>query len=274
MKKLLQEDPIILDRVIVNSYSDTPLHVAAILGHIDFVKEILRRRPEIAQELNLCQSSPLHLASAKGHIEVVRVLLSANPLMCLARDRNGLTPLHLAAIKGRIEVVKELVHAKPDAARVIVTQGKTILHLCAKYCQIEALKLLVNNIRDQDFTNCKDSVGNTILHLAVADKQVETVKFLLMESAMEVNSQNLCGMTAMDVLIHSWIDVRDEEIGETLKCAGAFKSTENNSLVQINHNITSPSSNLSYEHRDLSSNVKKNSREKMFKQKDDWLEKK
>ncbi|CAI9784928.1 unnamed protein product [Fraxinus pennsylvanica] len=37
----------------------------------------------------------------------------------------------------------------------------------------------------------------------VADKQVETVNFLLMESETEVNAQNLCGKTAMDVLIHS-----------------------------------------------------------------------
>ncbi|CAA2960924.1 ankyrin repeat-containing BDA1-like [Olea europaea subsp. europaea] len=274
LKKLLQEDPIILDKVIVNSYSDTPLHVAAILGHIDFVKEIIRRRPEFARELNLCQSSPLHLASAKGYIEVVKVLLPADPLMCLARDRNGLTPLHLAAIKGRIETVKQLVQANRDAAQVIVGQGQTILHLCIKYYQIEALKHLVNTIRDQDFTNCKDSDGNTILHLAVANKQVETVNFLLMESATEVNAQNLRGMTAMDVLIRSRTDLRDEEIEESLKRAGAFASTENNSLVQINHNITSPGSNLSYEHRDLSSNVKKNGREKMIKQKDDWLEKK
>ncbi|CAA3000200.1 ankyrin repeat-containing BDA1-like [Olea europaea subsp. europaea] len=256
LKKLVQEDPIILDRVIVNSFSDTPVHIAAILGHSDFVMEILRRRPEFARELNLCQSSPLHLASAKGYIEVVRVLLSANPLMCLVRDRNGLTPLHLAAIKGRIEVVKELVQAKHDAAR------------------IEALKLLVNTIRDQDFTNCKDSDGNTILHLAVADKQVETVNFLLMESATEVNAQNLRGMTAMDVLIRSRRDVRDDEIEETLKRAGAFGSMEKKSLVQINRNISSPGLNLSFDHFDFSSNVKRNHRKKMFKQKDDWLEKK
>ncbi|XP_022881630.1 ankyrin repeat-containing protein BDA1-like [Olea europaea var. sylvestris] len=274
LKKLVQEDPIILDRVIVNSFSDTPVHIAAILGHSDFVMEILRRRPEFARELNLCQSSPLHLASAKGYIELVRVLLSANPLMCLVRDRNGLTPLHLAAIKGRIEVVKELVQAKHDAARVIMGQGQTILHLCVKYYQIEALKLLVNTIRDQDFTNCKDSDGNTILHLAVADKQDETVNFLLMESATEVNAQNLRGMTAMDVLIHSRRDVRDDEIEETLKRAGAFGSMEKKSLVQINRNIGSPGLNLSFDHFDFSSNVKGNRRKKMFKQKDDWLEKK
>ncbi|CAA3013700.1 ankyrin repeat-containing BDA1-like [Olea europaea subsp. europaea] len=194
--------------------------------------------------------------------------------MCLARDRNRLTPLHLATIKGRIEVMKELVQTKPDAAQVIVGQGQTILHLCVKYYQIEALKHLVNTIKDQDFTNCKDSDRNTILHLAVANKQVETVNFLLMESVAEVNAQNLHGMTAMDVLIRSRTDLRDEEIEESLKRHGAFGSMENNSLVQINHSIASQGLNLSFEHRDLSSNVKKNSRKTMSKQKDGWLEKK
>ncbi|CAA3008257.1 Hypothetical predicted protein [Olea europaea subsp. europaea] len=94
-----------------------------------------------------------------------------------------------------------------------------------------------------------------------------------MESTIEVNAQNLRGMTAMDVLIHSRTDLRDEEIEESLKRTGAFASMENNSLVQINHNITSPGLNLSIEHRDLSSNVKKNGREKMIKQNDDWLAK-
>ncbi|CAA3013702.1 Hypothetical predicted protein [Olea europaea subsp. europaea] len=78
----------------------------------------------------------------------------------------------------------------------------------------------------------------------------------------------------MDVLIRSRTDLRDEEIEESLKHAGAFGSTENNSLVQINHSITSPGLNLSFAHRDMSLNVKKNSRETMFEQRDGWLEKK
>ncbi|XP_022863566.1 uncharacterized protein LOC111383667, partial [Olea europaea var. sylvestris] len=101
-----------------------------------------------------------------------------------------------------------------------------------------------------------------------------TVNFLLMVSAMEVNAQNLRGMTAMDVLIHSRRDVRDDEIEETLKRVGAFGSTEKNSLVQINRNKSSPCLNLSFDHFDFSSNVKENRRKKMFKQKGDWLEKK
>ncbi|KAL2545106.1 Ankyrin repeat family protein [Forsythia ovata] len=274
LKKLLQEDPIILDRVIVNNFFDTPVHVAAILGHVDFVREILRRRPEFTRELNARLSSPLHLASAKGYTEVVRVLLSANSHMCLARDRNGLTPLHLAAIKGRIDVVKELVRAKPDAALVTVDRGQTILHLCVKYYQLEALKLLVQTIGDQDFTNSKDSDGNTILHLGVADKQVETVDFLFKVSATEVNARNISGMTPMDILIRSRKDVKDEEIEESLKRGGAFGSMQNNSSVHNNRNMESPGSYLFFDQPDLTSNIPKNSWKKMFKQHDNWLEKK
>lgn len=173
LQNLLRDDPLILDRVVVNCLYETPLHVAAMLGHIDFVKEIIRIKPQLTNELNSLQSSPLHLASAKGHVELVRALLSVDRRTCLARDRNGLTPLHLAAVKGRVEVMKMLLQAKPDAAQITVYRGENILHLCVKYYQLEALKLLVKTVGDPEFINSKDTDGNTVLHLAVADKQVE-----------------------------------------------------------------------------------------------------
>nr|DAD39347.1 TPA_asm: hypothetical protein HUJ06_013670 [Nelumbo nucifera] len=40
--ELLQEDPLILDRVIVSCVSETPLHVAVLLGHLNLVRELLR----------------------------------------------------------------------------------------------------------------------------------------------------------------------------------------------------------------------------------------
>ncbi|KAK6162018.1 hypothetical protein DH2020_001859 [Rehmannia glutinosa] len=255
LQKLLNDDPLILDRIEVNNFSETPLHVAALLGHIDFVKEIISKKPELTSELNLHQSSPLHLASAKGHVDVVRALISVNPRTCMARDRNGLTPLHLAAIKGRLEVLKVLLQARRDAARVEVYGGENILHLCVKYYQLEALKLLVENICEPEFINARDSDGNTVLHLAVADKQVETINFLMNVAALEVNALNLNGMTALDVLIKSRRDVRDSDIEESLKKAEIFRTSETNIPLNVNQNI------------------QKNSWERLLKQQDDWLEK-
>nr|GMD90045.1 ankyrin repeat-containing protein BDA1-like [Ipomoea batatas] len=202
LKRLLHEDPLILDRTIVNIYSETPLHVAAMLGYHDFVKEIITRKPKLVKELNSKQSSPLHLAAAKGHVDVVRALVLADPGMCKGRDRDGLTPIHLAAMKGRVEVLKELIDAISCRSGLVDMMGvdderlgESILHMCVKHSQLEALKIVVEMIGDGggDFVNCRDSFGNTILHLAVADKQFETVKYLLTYTTIEVDAEDLIG---------------------------------------------------------------------------------
>ncbi|KAI3468082.1 hypothetical protein Pfo_024745 [Paulownia fortunei] len=274
LQKLLKDDPLILDRVVVNCFSETPLHVAAMLGHIGFVKEIIRIKPQLTSEFNSLQSSPLHLASAKGHVDVVRALLSVDPRTCLVRDRNGLTPLHLAAIKGRVEVMKMMLQAKPDAAQLTVYRGENILHLCVKHYQLEALKLLVKTIGDPEFINSKDADGNTVLHLAVADKQVETISFLLTVAALEVNALNLNGMTAVDVLIQSRRDVRDLEIEESLKHAGGFGTLETNIPLYISLNMANRALSPYLDHPTSSTHMQKNSWERLLKQQDEWLEKK
>ena len=170
---LLQEDPLVLDRFMVGCYAETPLHIASMLGHLDFVQEILNRKPELAGELDARKSSPLHLATAKGYLEIVKKLVSVNPEMCFACDRDGRNPLHIATIKGHISVLRELVNVRPQAAQMSIDHG-TILHLCVRYSgQLEMLKLLVETIGDNGFMNSKDDDGNTILHTAAADKQVE-----------------------------------------------------------------------------------------------------
>ncbi|XP_057958382.1 ankyrin repeat-containing protein BDA1-like [Malania oleifera] len=224
--ELLQEDGLILDRVIVNCFSETPLHIAAMLGHADFAKEILRRKPELAGELDSRRSLPLHLASAKGNLEIVEVLLANNPDMCLACDKYGRNPLHLAVMKGRIDVLKELVATKPSAAKVEVDHGESMLHLCVRYNEFEALKLLVKALNDNELVNARDDNENTILHLAVADKQIETISFLLTNTRVEVNALNADGLTALDILVRNRWDVRDRDIGEALqKAAGGLRTT-------------------------------------------------
>ena len=170
---LLQEDALLLDRFITSHYSETPLHVASMLGHVEFVDQVLIRKPELAKELDSRNSSPLHLATAKEYLDIVKRLLQVNPDMCLVCDIDGRNPLHIAAIKGHLDVLRELVHARPWAARMLMDEGETILHACVRYNQLEAMKLLVERAADHEFENCKNYDGNTILHLAIAAKQTE-----------------------------------------------------------------------------------------------------
>ncbi|CAI9285394.1 unnamed protein product [Lactuca saligna] len=228
---LLQEDPLILDRVTLNRYGDMPLHIASMLGHTEFVKEILARKPLLAMEPDLQRRLPLHIASAKGHVELVRALLSASTETCLACDCDGNNPLHLAAIKGRSDVVKELVQARPHAARAIVQQ-ETILHLCVNHNQSEILKFLIETTGDDEFVSFKDSQGNNILHLAVVYRQTETINFLLLSTTIQVNEENSSGETPMDILGQGPKDLKYQQILQSLTRAGAVEAKIGNLFRQ------------------------------------------
>ncbi|KAJ4708987.1 Ankyrin repeat family protein [Melia azedarach] len=220
---LLQEDPLILDRFMAGCYAETPLHIASMLGHLDFVQEILHRKPELAGELDSRKSSALHLATAKGCLDIVKKLVSVNPEMCSVCDRDGKNPLHIAVYKDHVHVLRELVQVKPEAARKLTDRGETILHVCVNYSQLEALKFLVETVSDLD-VDSKDEDGNTILHLAVIDKQVEAIKFLTASTTIDVNAVNANGFTGFDISAQSKRDIKDWEIAESLRLAGAISA--------------------------------------------------
>ncbi|KAK8509190.1 hypothetical protein V6N12_018276 [Hibiscus sabdariffa] len=224
--ELIRQDRLLLDRVLVNYAVETPLHVATLLGHTDFVKEMIQRKPELTKEVDSRGSTPLHLASAKGYVQIVKALLSVNPDVCLAVDIAQRNPLHLAAMKGQVEVLKELVHVRPQAARVTVAWRETILHLCVKHGQFESLKLLIEVMNDNEIVNAKDDYGMTILHLAVAYKQIKTIKFLLSDTKVEVNGLNANGLTALDVLAQNRRGLKDFDIAESLRDAGGLRTAD------------------------------------------------
>ncbi|XP_042521228.1 ankyrin repeat-containing protein BDA1-like [Macadamia integrifolia] len=228
--ELIEEDHLILDRVMIITYfNETPLHIAAMLGHVEFAREILRRKPELATELDSESSSPLHLASAKGNLEMVKELLGINPDVCCLTDHDGRTPLHLAVIKGRIDVMKELIQARPKVIHVrVFDRGESILHLCVKYNRLESLKLILESATDQELEllNSKDDEGNTALHLAAAKKQTKGIELLLAKNGVEVNALNESGLTALDILAQSPRDMKDMDIGESLRALGALRARD------------------------------------------------
>lgn len=182
LQQILDEDPLILDKIIVLCISQTPLHTASMLGHLNFVKELLNRKPELAAELDSNGCSPLHLAAAKGHLDIVKELLSADSEVGSVRNLDGRTALHVAVIKGRTAAATELVRVAPELSRVLTDRGETCLHLCVKYNRVEMLQNLAEATMelDGDLLNWKDCDGNTILHIAVAKKQIKVcVHFLI-----------------------------------------------------------------------------------------------
>lgn len=223
LKQILEEDPLILDKIIVSCISQTPLHTASMLGHLNFAKELLNQKPELAAELDSNGCSPLHLAAAKGHVDIVKELLSADSEVGFVRNLDGRTALHVAVIKGRAVAATELVRVVPELIRVLTDRGETCLHLCVKYNRVEMLQNLAEamNKLDGDLVNWKDCDGNSTLHIAVANKQIEIINSLLELNGLEMNALNKNGLTALDILNQSPRDLRDMEIHNSLQKAGA-----------------------------------------------------
>ncbi|KAI6682166.1 hypothetical protein NL676_036047 [Syzygium grande] len=213
LRELLAKDKLLLDRIMTGNHTETPLHIAAMLGHLEFVGEVLARKAELARVQDSQGSTPLHLAAAKGYLNIVASLLRVSPEMCFVRDKYDRNPLHVAAMKGHVDVLKLLVRERPDAAHSVVEHGQTILHLCVKHNRLEALKLLIDILGDEQFINLRDEDGNTILHLAAADRQTKTILYLT-NKGVNPNITNSKGFTALGLLTQGESTERASEIAD------------------------------------------------------------
>ena len=54
---------------INSTTSNTPLHIAALLGHAEFAMVVMQCCPQFATELHEQGVTPIHMASAEGHGE-------------------------------------------------------------------------------------------------------------------------------------------------------------------------------------------------------------
>ncbi|KAF7843554.1 ankyrin repeat-containing protein [Senna tora] len=217
LNQLLHQNPQILHKISLTSFTETPLHISSLLGHLDFTKALLSHKPQLALELNSSRSTPLHLASAEGHIQIVKELVGVNEEACLVGDEEGRIPLHYAAMRGRMEVVRELVRAKPESLSLRDNiNGNTTLHFCVIYNHLETLKAIVELLepeRSGELLNYTNSDGkNTILHLAVMFKQVEYL-LTIPEIRSEARSmKNERGYTVHEMLERSPKDMKSLRI--------------------------------------------------------------
>ncbi|KAJ0682693.1 putative ankyrin repeat-containing domain, PGG domain, ankyrin repeat-containing domain superfamily [Helianthus annuus] len=229
LNALLDQDQLILDRLSLTAFNETPLHIAAIRGHHQFATVLLTQNPKLAIALDSQRRTPLHLASAKDNIEMVQELVRVGGRdLCCFRDQDGLTPLHLAAVNECLEVVKVLVQANPDAAKEISETGETILHMCVIYNCIESLKVLVELWSEEELAKITDQGGNTLLHAASINKHTQILNYLLRIPSIKANGNavNRLGLTALDILDQCPRDLKSLETREILMEAGVLRAND------------------------------------------------
>uniref|UniRef100_A0A803LBK8 PGG domain-containing protein n=1 Tax=Chenopodium quinoa TaxID=63459 RepID=A0A803LBK8_CHEQI len=160
LNNLLQEDALILERCIIERgcYTQSPLHVAAKMGRLEFVKTILKK----------------------------------NLSMCFAHDGDGMTPIHVAAIHGQVGVLETFNRENPQAIREHTKSGETVLHLCVKHNKIDALELLLNCKNEKNGKNVL--VSSKVIKWDKDDvigRSLEKTKALTAKEALKIeNTEN------------------------------------------------------------------------------------
>ncbi|KAI5647533.1 hypothetical protein M9H77_33538 [Catharanthus roseus] len=228
---LMKENPLLLRSAALVG-GDTPLHIACIGGHVDFVKEVINLSPELSEELNRDGLSPLHIASGNGDVEIIRALLQVNSNLCTIMGKERRIPLHYAAIKGRVYAIRQLLSCCADSIMGVTARGETPMHLALKNNQFAAFKFLVeylNQNQREDLLNNKDNqafadfykLNRTALQMQIVELVLDRTYFP--EGTVDVNFLNKKGLTPLDVLL---MEGGDNEIEEMLREAGAVKAED------------------------------------------------
>ena len=111
------------------------IHDAASKGDLEKVKALLKDNPKVVFSLATNKdeegSTPLHFAALKGHLDVVALLL-ASKADVNAKNNEGSTPLHYAAVHDHKDVAELLLASKADV-NAKNKYNDTPLHLAVAY---------------------------------------------------------------------------------------------------------------------------------------------
>nr|XP_018670871.1 transient receptor potential cation channel subfamily A member 1 homolog [Ciona intestinalis] len=166
----------------------TPLHIAAIYGHVDIARSLIDSGANIR-----CRDgddgTPLQFAAAEGNLQIVKLILehakseSRGKLsdMLDERDNDGNTALHLSVDSGHLPVTEyiincSLINRNTAALNARRNNHETPVHLAARHGHLDIVQLL---IRKGAKINTRDDNGSTPLILAAQYNQDAVVEFLI-----------------------------------------------------------------------------------------------
>lgn len=124
MVKLLFEKG--ADWAITNKSGWTPLHIAAINGHLEVARVLCQNTSINVSQQDNNGRTPLFLAARSGQLDILHFLLLKSPTDVSIKDRYGATPLFTASRHGHEKVASALLSF--DATTIDSTDafGRTV----------------------------------------------------------------------------------------------------------------------------------------------------
>jgi len=149
------------------------LAVAAHCGN-DAVVGLLLQHGAKTDQRDVSRSTPLHLAALRGHLGTMRLLLR-HEASIEEKDAEGRTPLWLASSNGHLEAVETLLERKPKVNARAEGQ-RTSLHIAAQRGDAAMVELL---LRHGAHIDAKDAQFMSALNYACEEGHASAVSVLI-----------------------------------------------------------------------------------------------
>jgi ankyrin repeat protein len=182
--------------------SGVNLFEAVKAGDVAGARTILDRDPSLVNRPDAAFSAtPLHWAALKGHVDMVNYLLSVGADQSLKNSKDE-TALDVARRSGRAEIVAALTNAASGGAPAPVPAAGAAgaeedIFAAAKAGDVVAVRRILE--RNPALLNEPDAqFGGTPLHWAAARGHVDLVSFLLAAGA-DTGARNKAGETPLQV---------------------------------------------------------------------------
>ena len=207
------------DKNIHNPTQQTTVHKAAMNGHIEYLKTLIKAGADVEKK-DVDGYTPLHLAIEFEQTKAALALIEAGADIN-AECKGKWTPLHIAAThsNGAIEIALALIQAGADInAKNCIDQ--TPLHLAAAAGNLKITNVLIQAGAD---INAQDICIETPLHMAACKKNGIEIIEALHRAGADINLQD----DALETPLHVSTSMDNIEGVKTLLNLNANKEIKN-----------------------------------------------
>jgi hypothetical protein len=124
-------------------YGMTPLHEAAINGHVEIVRLLLQNGADVNSKSNIGMTT-LHFAAINGHVDILHLLVE-NGADLEAQNNDGWRALHYAVVNSRLPIIQELISRYHVDINARTKSGRTSWRMAREKNSLFTLAFLTAN---------------------------------------------------------------------------------------------------------------------------------